>query len=249
MKIAFSTLGCPNYDWKDIYSMAKDLGFDGIEIREIKSEFARSPFSPEKCEATAKKLKQIRLEVPCLSTGCVLSEIEKSEENIKEITQYMKVASTLGASYIRILADRNPAPVGEIDDEVVIKELKKLIPSARENNLILLVETNGVYADTKRLKKLLDTIDDDSVQALWDTHHPYRFFDETPMETVENIGKYIRYTHIKDSLVVDGAVKYKMMGEGDIPVLEIINALKTVNYNGYMTLEWVKRWAPELSDA
>ena len=45
MKIAFSTLGCPNYDWKDIYSMAKDLGFDGIEIREIRGEFFFSSFS------------------------------------------------------------------------------------------------------------------------------------------------------------------------------------------------------------
>ena len=43
MKIAFSTLGCPNYDWRDIYTMAKDLGFDGIEVREISSEFKRSP--------------------------------------------------------------------------------------------------------------------------------------------------------------------------------------------------------------
>ena len=33
MKIAFSTLGCPDFSWQDIYSMAKDLGFDGIEIR------------------------------------------------------------------------------------------------------------------------------------------------------------------------------------------------------------------------
>ena len=249
MKIAFSTLGCPNYDWKDIYSMAKDLGFDGIEIREIRSEFTRSPFSPDKCAATAEKLKQIRLEVPCLSTGCVLSETDKSESNIEEITQYIKVASTLGASYIRILADRTPAPMGEVVDDAVIAEIKKLIPVARENNIILLVETNGVYADTKRLKKLLDTVDDNSVAALWDTHHPYRFFNETPMETVANIGEYIKYAHIKDSVVVDGAVKYKMMGEGDIPVKDIIDALKTINYNGYMTLEWVKRWAPELSDA
>ncbi len=249
MKIAFSTLGCPNYDWKDIYSMAKDLGFDGIEVREIRSEFKHSPFSPEKCETTAKKLKQIRLEVPCLSTGCVLSETDKSEENIAEITEYMKVASTLGASYIRILADRSPAPNGEIDDDKVISEIKKLIPSARENNLVLLIETNGVYADTKRLKKLLDTIDDNSVAALWDTHHPYRFFNESPAETVSNIGEYIKYAHIKDSIIADGTVKYKMMGEGDIPVKEIIEALKSINYNGYMTLEWVKRWAPELSDA
>ncbi len=249
MKIAFSTLGCPNYDWKDIYSIAKDFGFDGIEIREIRSEFKRSPFSPENCVQTAKKLKQIRLEVPCLSTGCVLSETEKSEENIAEITEYMKVASTLGASYIRILADRTPAPMGEVDDELVIEEIKKLIPFARENNIILLVETNGVYADTKRLKKLLDKVNDNSVQALWDTHHPYRFFGEQPSQTIENIGEYIRYTHIKDSVIENGEVKYKMMGKGDIPVMDIINALKTINYNGYMTLEWVKRWAPELSDA
>ena len=33
MKFAFSTLGCPDFDWPDIYSMAKDFGFNGIEIR------------------------------------------------------------------------------------------------------------------------------------------------------------------------------------------------------------------------
>ena len=27
MKLAFSTLGCPDFDWPDIYSMAKDFGF------------------------------------------------------------------------------------------------------------------------------------------------------------------------------------------------------------------------------
>ena len=33
MKLAFSTLGCPDFDWSDIYSLAKDFGFDGIELR------------------------------------------------------------------------------------------------------------------------------------------------------------------------------------------------------------------------
>lgn len=33
MKFSFSTLACPGYTWADIYSMAKDLGFDGIEVR------------------------------------------------------------------------------------------------------------------------------------------------------------------------------------------------------------------------
>ena len=33
MKLAFSTLGCPDFDWAEIYSMAKDFGFSGIEMR------------------------------------------------------------------------------------------------------------------------------------------------------------------------------------------------------------------------
>ncbi|MDY3928029.1 MAG: AMP-binding protein [Clostridia bacterium] len=249
MKIAFSTLGCPNYDWKDVYSMAKDLGFDGIEVREIRTEFYSSPFSVSKCEATAKKLKEIGLEIPCMSTGCVLSEIEKSEQNIEEVTEYIQIASKLGASYIRILADRNPAPTGEIDDNIVISEIKKLIPIAKEYNIILLIETNGVYADTKRLKKLLDTINDENVAALWDVHHPYRFFNESPKETIESIKDYIKYIHVKDSVMKDGIVSYKMMGEGDMPINDIMIELRSINYDGYVTLEWVKKWAPELTDA
>ena len=33
MKTSFSTLACPDFSWQDIYSMAKDFNFDGIEIR------------------------------------------------------------------------------------------------------------------------------------------------------------------------------------------------------------------------
>ena len=30
MKTCFSTLACPDFTWQEIYSMAKDFGFDGI---------------------------------------------------------------------------------------------------------------------------------------------------------------------------------------------------------------------------
>ena len=38
MKLAFSTLGCPNWQWREIFATAKDLGVDGIEIRGIENE-------------------------------------------------------------------------------------------------------------------------------------------------------------------------------------------------------------------
>ena len=59
MKIAFSTLGCPDFSWNDIYSMAKDLGFDGIEIRGLGKEiFAvnAQPFTESQLPLTVQKL-------------------------------------------------------------------------------------------------------------------------------------------------------------------------------------------------
>ena len=50
MKLAFSTLGCPDFDWADIYSTAKDFGFHGIEVRGLGKDIFSSkgqPFSDE----------------------------------------------------------------------------------------------------------------------------------------------------------------------------------------------------------
>jgi fatty-acyl-CoA synthase len=252
MKLAFSTLGCPDFSWQDIYSMAKDLGFDGIEIRGLGNEiFAvrAQPFTESQLPHTIKKLSELRLTIPCLSSGCCLKFADKEEENCQEITQYILLASKLGTPYVRILADLEPQPCGEVDDEVILTALQKLIPMAEEKGVTLLIETNGVYSDTVRLCRLLDQVASDAVAALWDMHHTYRFGGEKPSKTVENIGAYIKYVHIKDSVMENGKVRYRMMGEGDLPIDDMIMALRSINYEGYVSLEWVKRWAADLDDA
>ncbi len=252
MKLAFSTLGCPDFSWVDIYSMAKDLGFDGIEIRGLGNEiFAvqAQPFTESQLPHTVKKLSELRLQIPCLSSGCCLKFAENSQKNHEEIMQYITLASKLGTPYIRILADLEPQPEGEVDDNVILAALSRLIPIAEEKGVTLLVETNGVYSDTTRLSKLLNQIKSDAVAALWDTHHTYRFGGETPGKTVQNLGAYIQYVHIKDSVVENDSIKYRMMGEGDMPVDDIMMALRSINYDGFVSLEWVKRWAADLDDA
>ena len=252
MKIAFSTLGCPNFNWKDIYSMAKDLSFDGIEIRGLGNDlFAikAQPFTESQLPQTLKKLSSLRLEIPCLSSGCCLKFAESLEENYQEVEQYITLASKLGTPYVRILADLDPQSNSEVDDEVVLAGLYRLIPVAEEKGVTLLLETNGVYSDTARLRRLLERVTSDAVAALWDIHHPYRFAGEAPEKTVQNLGAYIKYVHVKDSIMKDGTLQYRMMGEGDLPINEMLLALRSINYDGYISLEWVKRWAPNLTDA
>ena len=253
MKTSFSTLACPDFSWTDIYSMAKDLGFDGIEVRGLGHDiFAvkAKPFSEEQLPKTIKKLADLHLEIPCLSSGCCLKFADKLEENLAEISQYIELADKLGTPYVRVLADLNPAPDGEVDDEAVISALKKAAEIAEKTTVVLVVESNGVYSDTKRLRKVLDAVNSRSVAALWDMNHPYRYMNEQPEDTVVNLGQYIKFVHVKDSIVnANGSLTYKMMGEGDMTPDRMFAALTNRGYDGYISLEWVKRWARQLSDA
>ena len=252
MKISFSTIACPDYSWVDIYSMAKDLGFDGIEIRGMGDDFAAykaMPFTEANRPKTMAKLKALNIEIPCLSSGCCLKFKEKEAETIAELTEYCKLAQQINAPYIRVLADLEAAPNGEVDDAYVAEQLKKLAPIAAQYDVTLLVETNGVYSDTHRLRALLDSVNSHKIAALWDMHHPYRFAGESPEQTIANLGELIKYVHIKDSVMENGKVVYKMMGEGDLPIQKMIEALQSIQYTGYVSLEWVKLWMPNLLDA
>ncbi len=251
MKLAFSTLGCPDFSWSEIYTMAKDFGYSGIEMRGLGNNIfsiKAKPFCAENIDRTVEKLKKLRLEIPCLSSGCALKEYDKEEQTIAELKDYIDLATKLGSKYIRILADKTAAPMGEVDDSRILAALNKIVPYAEEHKVTLLVETNGVYSDTKRLAELLNNIESDYIGALWDVHHPYRYGNETPAETITNLGAYVKYTHVKDSVMEDGKVSYKIVGEGDVPLDDFISALRSINYEGYISLEWLKQYAPELSD-
>ena len=107
MKLAFSTLGCPDFSWADIYSMAKDFGFRGIEMRGLGGDIAESnftvhasPFQAENLARTRAELKRLHLEICCLSSGCSLRDPAKHAETIAELREYIAVAAALGTPYI-----------------------------------------------------------------------------------------------------------------------------------------------------
>nr|WP_122012195.1 sugar phosphate isomerase/epimerase family protein [Maliibacterium massiliense] len=251
MKISFSTLGCPQWHWRDILSMAHDMGFSGIEVRGIRSEIYAPKFKYFQSDViaqTRQKLASLHLEVPCLTSGCDLFRPQRREENLQEVRDYIDVAHALGTPYIRVLGDDVLAP-GHLVDTALVRDLcQELGAYAQQKGVTLLLETNGYYADSEKLKKTLDEIGSSAVKALWDVHHPFRYNGETPEETVRILGDDIRHVHIKDSVVEHGAVRYKMLGYGDVPIQACVDALAGIGYDGYYSLEWVKRWDLTLED-
>jgi sugar phosphate isomerase/epimerase len=254
MKIAFSTLGCPDWSWDDMLATAKDLGFDGIELRGIENEIyvpKAKPFSAANLKATTERLSKLKLEIPCITSSCFLFDKENIDSYLSEGKDYVDLAEKLGVKYVRVLGDANPEPsnnIDVIDIDFVAENLSTLSKYANGKNVKILIETNGVFADSNRVLELIAKVNNSNIGVLWDVHHPYRFMKETVEKTYQALKEYIMFVHIKDSKIEDGKVKYKMMGYGDIPVREALQLLKKNGYQGYVSLEWVKRWYMDLEE-
>lgn len=249
MKFSFSTLGCPNWKWTEVLSAAKDLGYDGIEIRGLGADIFAPDikiFKEDNTEKTLNDLKSLSLKISCFSTECLLHAQSDCTGLVRD---YIDLAARLQCENIRVLGDTGPAPTyGGINEELVLKRLKELAPYAEEKGINILLETNGVYADSKKALSVIKEVNSPNVALLWDVHHTCRFFNENIEDTYSLIGEYVRHIHIKDSKLENNKVVYKMIGKGEIPVKALLLMLKEKGYKGFVSLEWVKRWNDELED-
>jgi fatty-acyl-CoA synthase len=250
MKFGFSTLGCPGWLWKEIVSAAKDLGYDGIEMRGLGDEIYLprvKTFAPANIPNILAELQKLNLEIPCLTTGAFLFDPARKDDAIREIRDYLDLAGQLKVPYIRVLGDKEPDP-GPADQALVEENLRAILPEAVRRGVVLLLESNGVYANSGALKALMEKINHPNLAVLWDIHHPYRYYQEPVQTTYAALKPWIRHVHIKDSVMEGGKTVYRMVGQGDVPIRETLNLLKSDGYPGYVVLEWVKRWNKELEE-
>lgn len=253
MKLSFSTLSCPDWSFRDIYATAADLGYNGIEIRGIADEIYAPKiyaFSDEKLESTRGHLSRRSLEIPILTSGAYILDNPDLASARREIGDYALLASKLGVKYIRVLIEKTPRPeITNPDLSAAASEYSFMCDIAAKYGVTLLTETNGALADSAVCRSFMESIDRPNSGVIWDAHHPYRFFGESPEHTVGNIGKYIRHVHLKDSVVADnGRISYQLTGYGTIPFRDIISALRDSGFDGYLSYEWVKRWSRELAE-
>lgn len=251
MKISFSTLGCPEWSWEDMVATAKDFGFDGIEVRGIENELyvpKAKPFSDVNIQNTKTRLAKLNLEIPCLTSSCYLFDKSNIEFYINEGKEYIDLANKIGAPLVRVLADASPEPGEGIDFDFTAENLSTLSDYASGKGVAVLVETNGIFSDSSEMLRLINRINKPNVGVLWDIHHPFRFMKEPIEKTYEALKPFIKFVHIKDSIIENGRLRYKMLGHGDIPVKEALHALKENGYDGFVSLEWVKRWCIDLEE-
>lgn len=244
MKLSFSTKGWHGVSFEDFCNTAADLKFQGIELHNIHNELFTDrdgAFHDYAAAATVRKLYEMKLQLPCIDSVCNPADSSEKEQSIKEIKECMQIAANLHIPYVRIRATRG-------DVSSVTEVINGVIAEAEEKNITLLLETSGIFCDTAALREMLDSFACDSLAALWDMYSPYFSINEQPEDTIKNLGAYIKHVHIKDAVKTENGTEFCLIGEGELPIGEMMNALKSVNFDGFISLEWSPEWCPELDD-
>ncbi len=228
MKLSFSTNKWNNFTLADFFELAKQYKFSGIEIHGIEDMIDKNVTD------IYHKLIEYNISIACID---IVNDISThTQEALAEFEKCLDVCDKLRIPYIRIKAR---------GEDNVDKFISEALPKAEEAKKVLLVETMGVYADTSKLRELLVEYASDYLGALWDLHYPYRVWGETPEQTIKNLGAYVKHIHVKDS---EGTDDHSLIGEGNMPIADFINALRSVNYAGFMSIEWNPAWYEEIDD-
>ena len=244
MKLSVSTSGWREMGWPEYENLARELKYSGIELHDaLNPEFADMV---RMCEDAS------RLELQGVGISCVdalgnPASGDAREACVNELKQLCELAKSLKCPFVRLRAQ-------DTDDDIqtqggnVRSVIDAVISGFSASGVTLLVETAGIFSDTERLKNLLDEYALDCLQALWDVHNTFRFSGETPERSITNLGAYVKHVHIKDSRLSGSRVEYVLPGEGDLPAKEVFEALRSISYAGYITLEWDKAWMDGLDD-
>lgn len=253
MRISYTTLACPSWDIVRIVEAAVANGYDAIDFRGYLDavEIVESPhFRGDALRGIAARIRDAGLVVSCLGSGAKMSAPDAAARarELVAMRRYADLCGLLDCRQVRIFggaADGIADPVANAAETLVAAA-----EIARAAGIEFLVETHDAWMDTAKLRAAFDAAGRPAgVALLWDVHHPWSFRGEAPEISARNLAPHIRNTHWKDSLPKPGGGRQLCLpGEGDVPLRDVFGVLRAVGYDGWYTLEWEKRWHPEIAE-
>ena len=247
MKLSFSTKGWQQLGWQRLYELARDVKLAGMEIHDpFDSVMSDRVLDTQNVPVSRRQLQEAGLQIACVDLPVDMADADG--DFLEKLDRTITAAVNMRTSHIRIHT-LSASENGQVP-EAMMTLLSAALKKAEKTNMTLLLETAGMFSDTNLLKNTLDTFASDNLAALWDMHNTFFTAGETAQKTIENLGAYVRHVHIKDAIVDadNGNHQYCLVGSGTLPAEDMMRALRSVNYDGFVSLEWNPGWLPDIDD-
>lgn len=250
-KLAVSTLAFQGWTFEDSLEACVKYGIDALEIRTGFHPWSGLELPDQEYERMYKEITGRGLAVSDLGTS--IRMIGYTKEGLEELRRCSEIANILHCRGLRIMLGnrhkRRSDVVPPIDYEGLLQWLIEADGILEKHQTQIWIETHDEFATGKAHHDILAKYPFRNIYSLWDIMHPLEA-GEKPEETLAYMGDKLVHVHIKDGLPWEdpdrSSWKYTRIGEGCIPIADIVNLIRSLGYNGYFSLEWENAWREEI---
>ena len=225
MKLSFSTRHVTADSFVSLCDKTAQYGFQGFEVydaaREKKSH-ADSIFHSYLTPGAKRKLVNRHIAL------CALTYPQRVTvaTDPADLVGYVELAATAGAENVILTMDPVPENIAAI--------LSPAAKRAQELGIMVLLETAGPLASTKTALEIIGKVSSAAMGVCWNIRQTYFEGKELADTSIQTLGAYIRYVRIGDRRENTDV----LIGEGELPVRDFMNALRSLNYDGYICVDW-----------
>jgi len=254
IKLAFSTLGCPNWQLSQIVENAERLGYDGVELRAVGGTLdllSRPEFTSRNVSASREQFADRNLEVCCVDTSCNFHSTDRKERSsqVDLALKHAELAAALRAPVIRVFPDK--IQVGATREETRDYIVQSLIEIARRlpDGVAVALETHGDFAKTESAREVVNLVNHPQVRLIWDVANSVAAGDSIEQAS-QTVQPFLSHIHLRDAQPVSDSEHWLpvLAGNGNVSFEETLKAIAKLHYTGYVSFEWEKYWHPEIED-
>jgi sugar phosphate isomerase/epimerase len=248
-RLAFSTLAFPAHTFAEAVSLGRSYGYAGVELRLIDGEL----IDPAAMTASARPAVKRTAAAAGLPIVAVDSSIKLTgEDPARQLREFIELASDLESPLVRVFGGTLPAdgPGRRAALAAAAAVLEQTVPIASRLGVSIGVETHDAFSASAVVAELLALVPSGWVGAVWDSHHPHRM-GESAAQVQQNLGSRVLLAQVKDArrdASRDDGWQLVLLGAGEVPVPEILELLEAGGYPGWISVEWEKRWHPEIEE-
>ncbi len=228
MKLVFSTKHVNRASFLDMCRYAYDYGYTGFEIYDALKERRQHADSVLRNDRTADSKRKLLNRGLSVSALTVPEPVENEEVTSDVLVRYVDMARGAGIERIIVRIEK------KLSNEALEKKLAAAIRRAEKADIQILLETVGYLAETENVTDIINFFSSAVLGAAWNIRGTFFSAGESAETTIKKLGAYIKYVRLGD-MKDDHTV---LIGEGDLPVDKVINALTSLNYDGYICAAW-----------
>ena len=235
MKLTFSTKNVNRPTFLDLCQYAYDYGFSGFEIYDAVKERKQHHDSVLRSDRVADAKRKLLNRSLAVSALVYPYPIDSYDAMGEEILKYVNMADQASVERVIVRIEN------KTENSVLEEKLSDAIKRAEKAGVEILLETSGYLSATENVIDVINLFSSAALGASWNIRETYFGAGESAETTIKNLGAYIKYVRLGD--MKDG--KTVLIGEGTLPVHEFVNALTSLNFDGFVSVAWNE----EINDA